>query len=647
MKRTHLLTASLVVLILFAGGAHAANLDAQNYRRAFALLKEGHAEQAEVFARRGRDPALNKVLRAEYMAQPGNDVSFEDMAAFISDNPDWPEQRGILMIAEQKMPTAMSATQVVRWFTAHNPVTLIGFYRWVDALDSLGQTQAIPQLVKARWVDGSFSSEELAAFASRFPQFLDRETRWARLDRLLWKNDIAGARHLYPYVGEDMKAVAEARMALANQSRDVAARVARVPDAWQNDAGLQYERLRWRRKFNHDTEAVDILLHPPAVLGKPEVWWDERHILLRRALDRGNNDLAYRLAAGHGLTEGKSFLQAEFLSGWIALRFLKSPELALSHFQALKDNATMPSSRARAAYWLGRTYEELGRKDEAEQAYEDAAAINMTYYGQLAMTRLYAQPVLSILPEPPIPDPVRKAFYERDLIRAIEKLAELKETDRVRLYFNAAVESAFQRVDFVLLMELAGKIGRPDFTIEAAKAANQKNMMVSSGGFPLLLTQPPAPPEPAFTHALIRQESMFNAQAKSPVGANGLMQLMPPTAKAVAHQLKMKFALSRMNDVGYNLKLGTTYIEDQIDRFDGSYVLALASYNAGPGRVREWMGVYGDPRRTDVDVVDWVERLPSPETRNYVQRIMENLQIYRAKLNGGHTPLMILKDLHR
>jgi soluble lytic murein transglycosylase len=283
----------------------------------------------------------------------------------------------------------------------------------------------------------------------------------------------------------------------------------------------------------------------------------------------------------------------------------------------------------------------------AEQAYETAAALNITYYGQLAAARIYANPIVSASPEPAIPQLVRNSFYNHDLVRAVERLNMLGERDRAHSFFRAAIDVAEQRSEFALLTELAYHIDRPDFAIEAGKAANQKNMLMASGGFPLLGRNLPPPPEPAFIHALIRQESMFNPEARSPVGAEGLMQLMPATAKGVAKKLGMRFKPAMLSEPDTNLRLGSAFVQSQIDGFDGSYVLALAGYNAGPHRVREWMTQIGDPRQADVDVIDWVESIPVYETRNYVQRIIESLQVYRARLAGGQAPLQIVKDLKR
>lgn len=637
----------LLFACLVAAPASAATIEAQNYRHAFALIDSNRALEAEIFAVHGHDPVLNKVIRAIYMAQPGNDTSFETMADFIAHNPDWPDLKGIEAIAEQKIPTTMPAAQVLGWFATYPPVSLVGFYRLIDTLNITGQTENVAALIRKRWIEGEFTVEELSAFRGRFQQFLGEEEDRARLDRLLWKGETANARHMYPLIDGGLKALAEARIGLASRSGNVDALIERVPRSLLDDPGLEYERLRWHVHNNRDDEAISILKHAPDSSGKPELWWEQRQIMARRLMANKDYDEAYELASNHGPLEGRPLVDAEFLSGWLAFRFLNSLEDARRHFQTIYDHSATPLSHARGAYWLGRVYEAHGDKNQAQQIYETAAGFNMTYYGQLAAAHIYENPVIQATPEPAIPPAVRNAFFNQDLIQAVEKLSALGEHDRAHTFFHSAVDSAHLRADFTLLMELGYRIERPDYAIEAGKAANLKNIMITAGGFPLLGRTIPHPPDPAFTHALIRQESMFNPEARSPVGAEGLMQLMPSTAKGVAKKLGVRYRPKMLSDPTYNLHLGTAFVEDQISSFDGSYILALAGYNAGPHRVREWMTQIGDPRQDDVDVIDWVEQIPISETRNYVQRIMESLQIYRARLAGGHAPLQIMKDLKR
>ncbi len=647
MKRIPTILGLLLIGITLAKSAFAADIGTQNYRHAFSLIDAGRVLEADVFAAHGHDPALNKVIHALYMAQPGNEADFAEMADFIAHNPDWPDLKGIKAIAEQKIPSSWTPAQTIAWFTSYPPNSSAGFYRYVDALNMSGQAQTAVSVIRTRWAEADFGADELIAFHARFAQFIGENENNARLDRLLWKADRANVRNLFPLLDAEHRELAEARLALATKSPNVDGLITKVPSELQNDSGLLYERLRWHVRNNQDSEAITILHHAPENLVKPEAWWEQRQIMARRMMDKKDYEEAYRLAASHGHLEGRSLAEAEFLCGWLALRFLDEQEDARQHFQILFDNAGTPISRARGAYWLGRTYEAHGDKNMAQQAYETAATLNVTYYGQLAAAKIYESPTISATPEPTIPQNVRNTFNNRDLIRAVERLYAIGEHDRAHSFFLAAVDAAQLRADFAMLTELAYRMERPDFAIEAGKAASKKNMLMAAGGFPLLGRNIPRPPDPAFTHALIRQESMFNPEARSPVGAEGLMQLMPTTAKGVAKKIGIRYKAGMLTDSDYNIRLGTTFVQDQINGFDGSYVLALAGYNAGPHRVREWMAQIGDPRSPNVDAVDWVELIPLHETRNYVQRIIESLQIYRARLAGGQAPLLIDKDLKR
>ncbi|HUY67976.1 MAG TPA: lytic transglycosylase domain-containing protein, partial [Alphaproteobacteria bacterium] len=574
-------------------------------------------------------------------------ASFADIATFIRQNPHWPGLGSIVAMAEQKMPAEADDTTVIRWFSAHPPQSLVGFYRYVDALSAEGKAATVAKLVHQRWVNGDFDADELSAFYGRFGDLIGRDDIWARLDRLLWSGDTADAKKLFGLADDGMKAVARARLALAANAPNADALYADVPDSWRHDPGLLFERLRWLRRQQRDDDAIAMLGREPSDLTHPGLWWNERAILAYRLMDDGDYKRAYRLADDNGQIDGPPFMEAEFLSGWLALRFLDRPQAAHTHFAALYANATTPISLARGAYWLGRAFEADGDKEDAESYYEKAAAFDTTFYGQLAAVRIEKRPVITIKAPAQPSAAARRAFYGREFVLAAERLHGIGQHDRAAAFFRAEIGQANNHGDFVLLTELASKIGRPDLMIAAARAANEHNMPVQADGFPLLQCRMPKQPDPAFTHALIRQESMFNPKAESAAGAIGLMQLMPHTAAAIAREIGLRFHATRLENPSYNIKLGTTFIENQIKSFDGSYILALAGYNAGPSRVRGWLDQIGDPRDPHVDPIDWIEMIPVAETRNYIQRVLEGLQIYRARLHGGHAPLMILKDLKR
>ncbi|MGE4352228.1 MAG: lytic transglycosylase domain-containing protein [Bdellovibrionales bacterium] len=627
----------------FARGAQGDAL----YREAFAALDSKSYYRARTIMFQGSNVVLNKVLRGELMSVADNDFSFDELAAFVADNPDWPGLRAIALAAEHKMPSGASDEQVVNWFTAHPPLTLVGFYRFMDALEGRGQSQRAAQLIRAEWIDRNFSADDLVAFRSRYAPILRKREDVARLDRLLWDHNEKGARAMYVYMDQGHRALGEARLALAAGKGGVDSAVARVPATLMRDAGLMYERVRWRRMKDDDDGAIELLLNQPVHLGHADLWWDETNILIRRLIEKRDYKLAYRLVSSSKLEGGFDYVQAEFIAGWLALRFLKRPDLAHRHFGRILAEAGSPISRARGFYWIGRTYESVGQMNDARQAYEEAAVINTTFYGQLAIAKLEASPVILAKSEPPIPEAIRKVFMGRDTVRAIPQLYRIGQNERARSFLRAVADNCQQRVDFALLLELAYRLQRPDWAVSVAKAANKKNIILTGGAYPILDLRIPTPPELALTHALIRQESQFKADAGSPVGARGLMQLMPGTARDVAKKLGMTYRSDRLIDPNYNVKLGTYFIQKQIDNFDGSYILALAGYNAGPRRARQWVEMFGDPRSAQVDAIDWIELIPIYETRNYVQRIIENLQFYRARLNKGRSSLLILQDLKR
>ncbi len=629
-------------------GPHGRN-SLPSYPRALKDLDKGREGKARILLARGPDVVLNEVILGRLMAQPGNEYAFDELAGFITIHPDWPDLKGIRMIAEQKIPTSFSHKQVINWFKAYSPLTDSGFVRYIDALNATGKENLAIKLVRNRWIEKNFCKKALLAFRSRYAPLLRLKDNRARFNRLLWDGKISSARYMYRFLRKGDKALGKARIALTKNKGRISPLLKGVPKSMQNDAGLLYERMKWRKRHGLYKGVLEILEKPPAKLFRPKAWWRERHIMARRLMEKKRFKRAYHLITKHGLssTDGFEYLQAEFLAGFLALRLLDQPQKAEKHFNRLTKAANAPVSKARAYYWVGRTHEKLKRKDAAEQAYEVAATFNTTYYGQLAISKLYTSPTIRASSEPTIPSHVRDIFFSHVVIRVTQKLARLGDYKRARRFFMASASYAVNRVEFALLMEIAHMLEKPDWAIKAAKKAAQKGFLLTGAAYPILSIEIPTPPDLAFTHALIRQESLFQADAGSSAGARGLMQLMPATAKGICRKMGISYRRSRLHDPAYNLKLGTYFIQKQIDDFDGSFILALAGYNAGPRRARQWAATFGDPRRARIDPIDWVELLPIYETRNYIQRILENLQFYRARLNGGQARLMIVEDLRR
>ena len=389
--------------------------------------------------------------------------------------------------------------------------------------------------------------------------------------------------------------------------------------------------------------------HPPPDLVRPAAWWSERDILVRRLLDEGKDRLAYALAAWRELGEtGAAVAEAEFLSGWIAFRRLNDAKSAYEHFSTLYQGATLPTSQARAAYWIARAADAMGMGEAARRWLAVAATHGTTYYGQLAAARLDSAVQPDFPPEPrPSPQDV-DAFDGTEPVRATRMLAEIGQDDLAKPFLLQAATAAKTSVDQKLIASLAETIGALDVAIAAAKRAGRDGAPLLAEGFPLVRFERHGAVEPPLVLAIARQESAFDRAAVSRADARGLMQLRPDTARDVAKALEIPFSADRLvTDPAYNLALGQAFMDRLLDRFGGSYVLAAAAYNAGPARVRQWLDTYGDPRTGTVDPVDWIELIPFPETRNYVQRVLENLQIYRLRLGAGERAFTLAQDLRR
>jgi soluble lytic murein transglycosylase len=572
---------------------------------------------------------------------PGSKASFGEIAQFLAENPEWPDSRGLRRNAESAVGLSRPPAEVVAWFEKHPPLSAPGRIAQINALEALGRGNEAHAAAREAWRTAGFSEGEEKDFLKRYRKYLTREDHAARLDKLIWDGRAFDARRLLRLVDHDTQALANARLALRRLDPGVDGLLKRVPAALQKDPGLLYERLRWRRIKGRDMEARDILNHAPKNLGRPEMWWEERAIQTRRALANGEASVAYKLASHHGVTRGAAFADAEFLSGWIALRFLGKADAARKHFEALHAKVSYPVSLARGAYWAGRAAEAQSDEDGARAWYSKASAYPTVFYGQLARLRLDDSPMPT---DPPVSVAEAKAFASDELARAARMVAHSPDRGLMRWFVIRMVDRAKTPGEHRLIAALARHERRPEVAIAAVKASARRGVVLVEAGYPERKIPADAGIEPELAHAVMRQESAFDSQAISSAGARGLMQLIGATAHGVAKSLKLPYDKDRLTaDPDYNVRLGTRYLGDLIERFDGSYVLAIAAYNAGPARVRAWSRNGGDPRKGVLDVLDWMEMIPVAETRDYVQRVIENLEVYRAR-KGGIAVASSLKD---
>jgi soluble lytic murein transglycosylase len=622
--------------------------DRSHYRAALDSIRRGKYDDALKHAHRAHDKLLAKAIDWMELTRQGSGRSFHDIVAFHDQNPDWPSLGTLRMRAEDAI-AGLPDGDLRAWFERYPPVTAFARLRQADLLFAAGKREAATDLVRTVWVEADFGKSDEKTVLQRYGQYLRGEDQIRRLDRLVWDGNDDGAKRQYARVPAEWKTLAEARFQLARLASNALTLVGKVPARLRKDPGLLYEEARYFRRKDRFQEATEIVANAPAELGRPSAWWTERQILARQALLDGNARLAYRLAARHGLERGTvRYFEGEFLAGWIALRFLKDAPAAYEHFVHLHDSATMPISRARGAYWAGRAAEARSDKQGAARWYAAASEHQATYYGQLARAKLGKDAPPKLLPEPTPTAPEIAAFEKKELVRIARMLHELGATDKAKPFVLRLSELAKTPADHALTARLAEQLGRPDLEVAVGKRASYVGVALMFHGYPVIAMGHGGVSERPLVLAMTRQESAFDIDAVSRAGALGLMQLMPSTAKEVAKAQGLKFNAKRLtSDPSYNLMLGRSYLDGLLDSFSGSYVLSIAAYNAGPARVRQWMRDYGDPRAPEIDVVDWVESIPVNETRNYVQRVLENLQVYRVRMGDSQLAFSISDDLRR
>lgn len=624
--------------------------DRKHYYAAFKSLKNRKWRKALNQAEKAKYALPAKYIRWTWLRRYKGGASFDEITSFMIDNPDWPYRQTLMRRAEEALVNPVSKDRTLSWFADTTPLTGMGMLRYGEALLENGNIPQGTNWIKMAWREGNFSQKLEKQIKKNHKTILSTTDHEDRLNRLLWDKRAEDAIRLLENVGNTQKKLAVARIRLMRMSKNVDAALSKIPKSEMNNPGLLYERTKWRRRKGKHEAAREILLTQDETSPRPDKWWLERQIQSRKLLRLGHISQAYQLVSKHGLAPGGKFADAEWEAGWIALRFLHDYDIALSHFKRLYNNVSFPISRSRGAYWIGRTYAEKKDTKSAEYWYGEAASYASTFYGLVAMKELKQNylPIIRVSTKPKAATISKSEKME--FVKIVKHLAELGESKRTRPFLLKLTENADTLEEFAYIGTLAHEINRPDYAIAVAKKASQLGTELTHINWPTTSHAPEEPPiELPLILAITRQESAFAEDAVSPVGARGLMQLMPATAKSVSRKLKISYSKNKLtSQPDYNTLLGSTYLNTLIRKFDGSYILAIAAYNAGPSRVKRWTKEWGDPRRGDIDVIDWIELIPFKETRNYVQRVMENLQVYRQLLREtDYRTVQIGNDLRR
>jgi soluble lytic murein transglycosylase len=613
------------------------------------------------------DPAGRRL--AEWVALKAHNGEAAEYKAFVERNPDWPERAFLMRRAEESLFTnGGSARAIKAFFQGIEPQTGAGFAALASAYLAEGDRAKAREFARRAWTDYELSPTLETGFLERFGALLTEEDHKRRLDRVLVdqvrfsakRNERAAiARRVIAKLPESERKKAEARLAVFLKAKTAGHLLAALPAeaGSKTDWGLAYQRIQYLRRTGSDEQAWAILKHAPTdpeLITSPDDWWAERRGAAYDALRARKPQVAYDLVREAGPLSVNPLKEQRFMAGWIAFRYLKKPALALKHFEDSRAAADGPLSKARADYWTGRALDALGRKAEAKAHYKAATLEADTFHGQLSLHRLSgASPTAfrTILPALPTAADAKR-FGEISSVRAavIASKAGL-DVNIQRAIFGHLRNTLKTESEMVLLAHLALALNDPQTSLRVGKTAIARNMNLIVYAYPLGafpgFTALRTPPETAMLLGIARQETEFNNRIVSTAGARGLLQVMPITARHVCTDYKLKCDIPRLlTDNPYNATIASAYIGDRMAEFRGSYVLTLAGYNAGPGRARQWIRQFGDPRDPDVDPIDWIESIPIEETREYVKKVLSNIQVYRARL-GESSPLRLEADLRR
>ncbi len=572
---------------------------------------------------------------------------FSEYESFLLVNDNWPGIELLRLQGEKSIDSSVEPPRIIKYFSNKNPLTAKGSLKFAEVLLESGEIQKAQTVMRQSWLHHSYSKNEFSQAIKLFELFLKRYHR-ERLDNLLWFGKLAQAKEMHLFVSKDYKALSNARIALQLREAGVDSLIKKVPNYLKNDPGLMFDRFSYRKNKNLHKGAERILLNTSKsikMLGKPYFWVKGRSIYGRKALVNGEPEKAYEIVSNHLVDfsdpeSAKEGIHLEWLAGFIAFQYLEQYEIALEHFHRFNKFVVNPINKAKANYWIGRSYEILQKKDKMIAAFAVGAKFQTTFYGQLSAERGNFLGDLNIISRPQRYDWQASEFLTDSTIQSAILLyyaGRLVLSDR---FLNHSSEELNQ-IERLELSQLAHDLGLKASGLSIGKTAGKSGLFCPEFLFPDIEIEIKIDHrlEPLVA-AIIRQESGFFSNVKSSSGAIGAMQVMPSTASSMAKKLGVNFSEKKLlRDRNYNVEIGTHYLKRLLKKFDGSKVLSIAAYNAGPQRIQEWIKKFGDPRVYGVDPLVWIELIPFGETRNYVKRVMEADWVYQGKAIGKPAPL--------
>ena len=610
-----------------------------NYaKQAIQFMEKSNWKDALKVAKKARAKSIYNFIQWQHLLTTGNRASFYDYKEFIERNKNYPRIGRIKYLAEHKMSTQiLSPKDIINWFENRKPLSGFGKMVLGESLILTGNNSEGIKLIKEGWITADLSKSDLKFFRKKYKKYLSSDDYIKRADYLAWENKYWDLRRMLRYLPKDYRLLYTARQLLMRKSYGVDSAISKVPQKLKNDPGLNYDRLKWRRKRGRLESSLEILLNidnTKEYMVRPEKWWTERSIIARSLIYKKRYETAYKITSKHAMSQGPEFAEAEWISGWIAFSFLKDPLLAEEHFKRFYENVGYPISLARGAYWLGRTYEKMGNRELSEKWYKESAKYLTTYYGQLSHLKVYPNQKFALYDPMQVDIKISEDFYRKKLVAIVHLLDDLKKEKYTKYILRFLANENINEGSEILAAKLATDISRFDFAIQISKIASYEKRFHHKYNYPIIGVPKNVKgrkiPDSAFILSIIRQESEFDTSANSSAGAKGLMQLMTYTARIVAKQAKIPYSKKKLTkNPKYNINLGSFYLAGLLLEYDGSYPFSIAAYNAGPKRVKYWNKINKNPQKGNIDYVDWIELIKFKETRNYVQRVLENFNVYR------------------
>jgi len=619
---------------------------------ALGLVRKGKITEASAIEKTISDPAAQRLAQWLILRHTA-DASFGRYASFIADNPRWPSSGLMRRRAEARLwEERMNATTVYS-FTGSEPTSAKGRFALARALLAEGDRDGAARQVRKAWRSEELSERSEADAFGMFRDLLTSEDHRARMDKRIGSKDFSGAMRAAHHLGADDVSIVKACAAVSSSSNKALELLDSIATEARKDLGYAFCRIRWMLRHDRFEDAARLMLAAaPETMAFQDTdeWWRERRVLARKLLDLGNFQSAYQVVRSAALPANQNYqAESHFMPGWIALRYLNDPVVASEHFAHIDDGSVNPIVIARASYWRGRAAEAAHDSARMHDQYEAAARHGTAYYGQLARARL-GLPGIE-LRSAPDPEPNVDRALSNELVRAAEMLYSIGERDLVVTFATDLAHESADAGSLAALGELTARRNDARSMLQIGKTALARGLGLDFYAFPTIGIPPHRPVGPELDSSLVysiaRTESAFDQRDKSPANAVGLMQVTPEAGRDTAKRFGVTYDWGRMvSDPVYNTQMGAAELAALLREYKSSHILAFAGYNAGRGRVQQWIKQRGDPRDPNVDAIDWVERIPFAETRNYVQRVMENLLVYRVRFDAG-SPMISDFDQHR